>query len=129
MNSYQTLLDRARQMIEDALRRQRLPAGRLDGQIDMSNMPAGTVTQNPEGGGSLNPGPHTHTSLDITDLQQSIYTILETMVQAGTNITLVRDAAALTIRMNAITGVVPANVVTDGGINVTFNGDYVTETP
>ena len=57
MSAYDQIMARVHDMIEDALRRFRIPAAHLDGQITMENMPPGSVIPNPEGGGTMLPGP------------------------------------------------------------------------
>ena len=53
MSSYDNLLARVQRMIDDALRRHRLPATQIDGQITITNMPPGTTVPDPAGGGTL----------------------------------------------------------------------------
>jgi len=113
MQSYTTLLDRVRQMIEEALARHRTPATRVDGQLQMSNMPAGTATELAGGGGSIIPGTHVHSAPDI-------FAALQVALVAGENIAFTVGTSTITIRATGGAG--------GYGIVTTSAGDVVTIT-
>jgi hypothetical protein len=116
------LLARIRAIVEEVLRRTRIQATQIDGQISLSQMPPGTTTINPDGSGGMAPQPHTW----ITDWNAAIEAALAAMLRAGTNVTITHDAVAHTFTIAATGGTTSSSgyhIVITGDGTVALRGD------
>jgi hypothetical protein len=122
-NPYSALREAILAEVRDWLRRLRVPGSNIDGAIEWANLPPGSYTPAPGGGGTIDGGG----DLSLDDLASALSEILV----AGTNITITYDDAAGTIAIAATGGggvPIPPDVytyVTYGGVYVTYQGNYV----